>query len=208
MYNSQTNGARFIYTLSACIDANDSNDEDDDDGNGGGGSGHNNNEIILQSVNKRLRTVKRNWCVLKNSNFCLTKEARSDEKIRFTENEMTSIVRTILFMYVFRTSPKETLLEIINTGEVSHNPLPYNRNAFHEITITEIICLFDYLFGDRLSSVVSRPIGAILKEYNDQWRYFPLNRNNIKTPSCQDYQLLAKFVNLSTPTFSPPSIWI
>lgn len=60
--------------------------------------------------------VKVDYCRLNSNGFYFSKQARSDEKIRFTEQDIFSIVRTVAFIYVFNVTPDYSILDIINTG--------------------------------------------------------------------------------------------
>lgn len=134
-----------------------------------------------------------NQCRLKNDCY-FSKESRSDEKIRFTETDLSSIVRTVLFMYVFKVSPEESIVEIINTGTVTHT-LGENF-ILNVLTLDIVVGLVDSLFGNGFASVVKRVINKCLNEYNITWKYYPCI-SNIKYPSAADYINLARFVNVS-----------
>jgi hypothetical protein len=60
--------------------------------------------------------VKVDYCRLNSNGFYFSKQARSDEKIRFSEQDIFSIVRTVAFIYVFNVTPDYSILDIINTG--------------------------------------------------------------------------------------------
>lgn len=135
-----------------------------------------------------------NQCRL-NTGLYFSKECRSDEKIRFTETELHSIVRTVLFIHVFRTTPDESILEIINTGNIT-----YKSDEQLTVNITTLpifINLLDLLFGKGFATIIRRVATKCYNEYCESWRYYPFNLN-IKYPSAADYVNLARFVNLST----------
>lgn len=131
-------------------------------------------------------------CLLKNGLY-FSKESRSDEKIRFTESDLYSIVRTVLFMYVFSVSPHENIVDIINTGEVTHTV--GDGLTVNALTLDVAVNLVDSLFGKNFASVVKRVINKCLNEYCTTWRYY-LSGSNVKYPSAADYINLSKFVNI------------
>lgn len=136
-------------------------------------------------------------CLLKNG-FYFSKESRSDEKIRFTETDMYSIVRTILFMHVFNISPNEDIVEIINTGSVSHTI--GDELMVTSMSLSDMVELLDTMLGEGFSSVSKRVINKCFNEYTICWKYYTCNAS-IKLPSAADYVNLSKFVNISSCTY-------
>lgn len=125
-----------------------------------------------------------------------SKQSRSDEKFRYTETDLHSIVRTVLFMHVFQIAPIENAAEITNSGQVSYNitdaELILPKNI---LTIDIIVALLDDLFGENFSAVIKRVINKCFLEYCTVWRYYPYNDAILKLPSASDYINLRKFVN-------------
>lgn len=175
MYNCQSNSARFIYTLSSTL-----LNEQYLYKKVLQISPINNTEVKIKFNNKRHKnecetnSSKTNEdfiiCQLKNG-FYFTKEPRSDEKIRFTETDMTSIVRTILFTYCFNIKPMQSILQIVTFGDVDYNFKKLRLK--HKLTPTTIIALLDMLFGDGFAIIVKRPILTVYKEYMTSWRNVP-----------------------------------
>lgn len=209
MYNTQTNGARFIYTLSECVTENaDATRELAELRTQKSGCNSDENEnttvnVHTPALRPKTKKLEREWCRLKNG-YCLTKEARSDEKVRYTETDMHSIVRTVLFIHVFRLGPNETLLELVNTGEVTYpsvdvQPLELDLNTACE--------LLDGLFGVNFSRVVRRVVLSVYHEYQYSWMYYPFY-SKLSTPSARDIIKLCRFMNASTSHYSNPTTFV
>lgn len=176
MFNNQANSARFIYTISSTKPS------------------------LKNKYNRDIPS-----CHLRNG-FYLTKEARSDEKVRYTETDITCIVRTVLFIHVFEISPENSLIEIVNSGQVSYN-LEREFRIKNELNMPIIKKLLDLLFGDGFSFIVRRVIAKCFHEYNNVWRNYPY-RNAILMPSAMDYLKLARFVNASLSRYTCPTKFI
>lgn len=177
MYNCQANSARFIYTISTSSAA---------------------------ANNHTTKDGTKDMCLLKNG-FYFTKEARSDEKVRYTETDISCIVRTILFMYVFQVSTSDSLLDIINNGDVRYT---FTEFKFVNVLTTDIAKrLLDSLFGDGFSFIIKRVLSKYLIEYNRIWRNYPYI-NSIQLPSASDYLKLVRFVNASQCQYSTATQFI
>lgn len=168
MNNTQSNSARFIYTLNYIPNKNN----------------------IEQ-------------CKLKNGLY-FSKESRSDEKIRFTESDMYSLVRTVLFMHVYHVGPEESIVDIVNTGEVSY---AVDVSIVNHLTVDIIIELLDSLFGDGFARIVRRVVIKCYNEYCTIWKYYPYNPK-LHFPSAADYINLAKFVNITECEYAPCELFI
>lgn len=142
-------------------------------------------------------------CKLRNGLY-FSKESRSDEKIRYTETDMYSIIRTALFIQVFDSSPEENIVEIVNSGQVTHIK---TLNTNKPITISSLVDMVDSLFGTGFSFVASRVINKCYNEYVTRWRYYPYI-SKIKYPSAADYINLAKFVNVSVYEYGDCELFI
>lgn len=156
-------------------------------------------ESSLDNVAVNERGNIKPQCKLK-TNYYLTKVARSDEKIRYTETDMYSLVRTVLFMYCYQISPQESLNEIINTGNITYdyNLIPHNLQL---LTLKNAVELLNQLFGDNFANVVSRMVIKCIDEYNYSWRLYPYN-SKILFPSALDFIKLARFMNITTFKYS------
>lgn len=136
-------------------------------------------------------------CRLPNT-FYLTKEARSDEKIRFTETDMYDLVRTILFTYVFETGPTESILQIINTGEAHVQTI---INLKNELDLMIARKLLDELMGENFACIVQRPLAKVYSEYLNSWRFYPFGPK-VFLPSALDYLKLNRIFNTTRSDYS------
>lgn len=139
-------------------------------------------------------------CRLRTSQLYLRREPRSDEKVRFTEPEMYSIARTVLFMHVFRTGPLESSEEIFSLGSVSHDV--DNLVVRTDCDYVEIVQLLDAIFGVGFSTVCRSVVSKCIREYRTTWRYYPFVRS-VSAPSAADYIALRLFVNARTTSYAP-----
>lgn len=152
------------------------------------------------------KTENVSFCHLKNG-FYFTKESRSDEKVRYTETDMENIIRTVLFIYVFEFSTENSLLEIINSGEVSYNLDDRNIEFKNPLTMSCISDILNMLFGDGFSFIVRRVIYKCFREYTTVWSKYPFV-NQIRLPSALDYAKLARFVNAPLSRYTLPTRFI
>ncbi|ATY70245.1 GrBNV gp61-like protein [Tomelloso virus] len=157
-----------------------------------------NSARFIYTLNYKENQNKSNQCRLK-SGLYFSKESRSDEKIRYTETDMYSIMRTILFLYTFRVSPNESLLEIVNTGQVNYH---FGSPVVVDLDLHGLIGLYDTIFGKNFSNVTSRVLNKCFNEYATIWQYFPYE-NSIKCPSASDFINCAKFVNACVAEYAP-----
>lgn len=210
MYHTQSNAARFIYTL------NDFNEITPQSISIVSAKSNQRPPISLTDVNlntaKQLSTEtttqhRQFGCILDSNRFWFSKEARSDEKVRFTESDMYDIIRTVLFLYVFDTQPDQTMVEIVNIGEVSF-PNCHIDNM-RELTISIAADLLDTLFGRNFATITSRALVKCYTEYEMTWRYATFSRQSqILAPSALDLRKLCMFVNVTSPVYSRPTQFI
>ena len=135
-------------------------------------------------------------CILKNG-YYFTKVAKSDEKVFFTETNMFSIIRTVLFMHIFQLGPSDSIIDIINSGEVHYEFPDKDYVRVKRIDFANAITILDELFGTGFSHVTRRVLNKWYLEYKTSWEYFPFVAA-VKLPCADDYGKLARFVNLST----------
>lgn len=181
MINVQANSARFIYTISTEVPPSVNN---------------------TTTTNDKTRNV---YAKLHNG-FYLKKEARSDEKVRYTENDLFAIVRTVLFIYTFECEPDNSLLEIVNSGQV-HYALSDDFRQVNDLNIQIAKDIVDRVFGEGVALVVRRVLNKCLLEYHDIWQYYPF-ATNLKLPSAQDIVKMARFVNASMSTYSSTTLFL
>lgn len=137
-------------------------------------------------------------CVLKNGCY-FSKSAKSKEKTGFYEKDMLAVIRTILFMQVFRIFPSNSISDIMKSGEIGYSNESDIKH--HAIELHEAIELLDSLLGSGFSKVVSHPLLKWYYEYDKSWKYYPFNAH-LKFPSADDFVKLRKFVNASCCEYS------
>lgn len=189
MFNNQANNARFIYTLNYLHRDNNTTTTTTSA-----------TTTTTTSINNNNTQVQR--CMLKNG-FVLSKESRSDEKLRYTEHDLRSIIRTVLFIHVFEMSPNESLVDIINTGQVSYDCVDGKLQLHNKLNIAVAMELLDSMFGKNFSVVTKKELLRCYEEYAQKWHYYPFI-TGIVFPSAADYIRLSKFVNISVPVLSEP----
>lgn len=145
------------------------------------------------------------YCHLKNG-FYFTKEARSDEKVRYTETDMENIIRTVLFIYVFEMSTENSLLDIVNSGEVSYD-LDRTIELKNHLSMRRISEILNMLFGNGFSFIVRRAIYKCFGEYTKTWSKYPYVES-IALPSALDILKLARFVNAPLSRYTNPTRFI
>lgn len=144
-----------------------------------------------------------------NNGFILSKEARSDEKVRYTENNMFAIIRTALFMYVFEWQPQESVVDLVNTGELSDASLVLHTSTPNLLDIKVARQLLDHLFGKGFSRITRRVVGKCMSEYLNVWRCYPFHRSSrLRLPSVADFLKLIRFVNASTCDYSEITLFL
>lgn len=119
---------------------------------------------LIYTLGDKPPTTHNTYCLL-NNGYYFMKEARSDEKLRYTESEIRGIVRTVIFMYVFDNGPQESMLELINTGE----PYTPRRTAdemtqLNELDVDTMVDLLDRLFGVGFSVVARHAVTHVYTE--------------------------------------------
>lgn len=207
MYNLQSNAARYIYTLSIVPPPQLlRNPTDETAASPPAHIPFYKNKHRLNSCEKQtsLESSSRtgiSYCQLVNG-YYFTKEARSDEKLRYTESDMTAIVRTVIFMLAFQVAPQSSLLDIINDGQVNFD-IDYLR-VDSTLKLSDMVELLDDLFGKGFSQIVKRPITQIYAQYMQSWQYYPFI-GAIPLPSALDYAKLARFINAPSSRYSEPT---
>lgn len=159
------------------------------------------NSVRLIYTLLNLRPTDIPHCELSNG-FYFAKVTRSDERLRFTETDMSSIVRTILFMYAFDVTPKNSMLDMINHGDVSEiTRRDIKRHTPKSLSLSTARLLLDSLFGEHFATVARRAVYRTLCEYMREWRYFGVGAT-IRVPSANDFIKIYRFVNIISPKYS------
>lgn len=162
---------------------------------------------LIYTLNDRPPTVHNTYCLLKNGYYFM-KEARSDEKLRYTESEIRSIVRTVTFMYVFDNGPRESMLELINSGEpYTARRSALETNRLNELDVNSLAELLDRLFGTGFSVVARHSVTHVYTEYMYDWRYY-LYGQSVSMPSTDDFVRVSRFVNVPSCRYSSSTDFI
>lgn len=138
---------------------------------------------------------------LLHNGYYLTRTTRSDEKLRFTEGNLRSMVECIIFMSLLNTSPENSIGELSMTA----NSIKYS-NVIPDFTFNDGVSLCDFcdlldrLFGVGFSLIARRTISAVWRQWLTKYRYMSCMR--IKGPSPMDYLVLFKFLNVTSPNLS------
>ena len=137
------------------------------------------------------------------------KVARSDELLRYTETDVRTIIRVILFTYVFSISPDESIIELINTGTFTDGVDKENLNSIvcQELTLEIANYILDATLGENFSSVAKHSVALVFEEYMTRWRYFQMGCS-VSTPSADDYIRLFRFVNVPLVGYTPATKFI
>lgn len=166
MYDVQSNKARFIYTISLTPKTTET--------------------VSCSTKPSSVRLV---------NGFYFSKVTRSDEKLIYTEHDMTSILRTVLCMHVFRLAPCESVQEIIYSGRVTFPDDGASLTVYNpDLSVQSIVEIVDSLLGKGFCSVVARPLENVYSEYKHAWRYYAFGRP-VALPSATDFIRLYRFVN-------------
>lgn len=170
---SQTNGARLIYSLS------------------------------------RVPPVESSevYCKLRRNGLYFAKIARSDEKLRYRENDIRSVIRCVLYGYVFGSWPCESLLELINESPAVPSMTPIDRAEIKPLTLRIACDLLDWLFGVNFARVTRHSLLVVCEEYAHHWRYYAYG-GHVKSPTVFDYVLLARFVNPTHDRYSEHILFV
>lgn len=168
---SQTNGARLIYSL-----------------------------MRVPPVDCEI------YCRLHSSGLYFAKVARSDEKLRYRESDVSAIIRCVVYGYVFDSWPRESLLELINASPEKPTMSPISGKR-RKLTLPIACRLVDELFGDGFAQVTRHSLLRVYRTYENEWRYHAYGLR-VTGPSVRDYLLLARFVNPTCDRYSSPVVFI
>lgn len=155
---------------------------------------------ISLAASKATDTASEASTVRLVNGFYFSKVTRSDEKLIYTEHDMTSILRTVLCMHVFRITPRESIQDIVYSGLVTFaddddgggvTPLTVYEP---DLSVERIVDIVDSLLGKSFCSVVARPLANVYSEYKHEWRYYAFGRP-VALPSAADFVRLYRFVN-------------
>lgn len=137
------------------------------------------------------------------------KVARSDELMRYTETDVRTIIRVILFVYVFSISPNESIIELINTGTFSRwiEEEDIDQIVCQELTLEIASYILDATLGENFSTVAKHSVALVFEEYMLRWRYFQTGYS-VNAPSADDYIRVFRFVNVPLATYTPATRFV
>lgn len=162
---------------------------------------------LIYTLNDKPPKSHNTYCLL-NNGYYFMKEARSDEKLRYTESEIRSIVRTVTFMYVFDNGPIESILELINSGEeYTVRRAADQIDRLNELDVNVMVELLDSLFGEGFSVVARHSVTHVYTEYMYDWRYY-LYGKSVPMPSTNDFIRVSRFVNVPSCRYSSATDFI
>lgn len=140
--------------------------------------------------------------------FILEKRPKSDELLRYTERDIRSIIRTIIFIHVFpELTPRESLEDLVFEGRsysFAENNNTYNIN---DISLEQMVRILDTLLGTGFCRIARHSVTEMYHEYMNDWRYYRFGRH-VYAPSTRDYVRLARFVNAATCRYSKMSEFV
>lgn len=196
MYNVQANSTRFVYTLNYLPKGNNKDHARSQKIIPRPESGHT-DDLLIDESNATI-----DECRLKNGLY-FSKESRTDGKIRFNEQDMEAVVRTVMFIHAFRLTPNQSIADIVQFGSIDYTVGNFLNVQFYPFeSLCNVIYLLDSLFGGHFSAVVRRVIMKCYNEYRLIWLNFQFTELAVNMPSADDYVKLLRFVNCATYKYS------
>lgn len=147
-------------------------------------------------------------CCKLHNGFYLAKVSRSDGLLRFTETDMHSIVRSVLFMHAFEVSTSDSMLDMINTGQskqIKIDDIEITRPK--PLTLRTARYVLDTLFGKNFTMITRHAVNKVMLEYMREWRYFVVG-TPIRVPSANDFIKIYRFANVVSPCYSDVTAFI
>jgi hypothetical protein len=107
---------------------------------------------------------------------------------------IASIIRTILFSYVFKVYPQQSVAQIIYG-----TPITFSKQVIirRDHTALEFAKVLDFLFGKGFTRIANRAFHRVLIEYMTTWRYWKFG-SRVYAPTADEYESLFRFVNTQT----------
>lgn len=156
---------------------------------------HNGTRLIYSLLNHPPTNNDR--FALLNNGYYFTRTTRSDEKIRFTEADMMSILRCSIFMLLFNLSPKNSVYELLVHPETLElTPILQDFEFNDSVSLCEFCDKLDRLVGVGFSLIVRRPLSRVWWLWLTKYRYAECLA--VHTPSPKDYLILYKFINTTS----------
>ena len=141
------------------------------------------------------------YCQLKESGLFFSKEVSSFEKTKYSETEVASIVRCILFVFVFKKAPCRHRFELCQNENLDF------PSILQGLTITDLVNALDSVMGEGFGRVTKTAVEKIYLEYINCWRYYPCGMD-VCVPSEFEFDILIRFVLTTTPHHNDATIFI
>lgn len=146
-----------------------------------------------------------NACRLRNGLY-FSKESKSDEKLCFTETNILNISRTIFFMYAFNQIPRDSMYDIIYTGNVEFI-FDKNTRVKENVRFDELIYVLDSVLGSGFCRIARRPIVLLYYTYIKKWRFYNYGQR-VALPSANDLVDTYRFIKTPITQLSMVSSFI
>lgn len=160
---------------------------------------HNGTRLIY-SLLVREPTNNERFALLHNG-YYLTRTTRSDEKLRFTESNIRSMIECVMFMSLLNASPNTTIGEIsVSCDDFKYTEVIPNFVFTDNVSLCDFCTLLDRLFGVGFSLIARRTISTVWSHWLKHYRYVSCMK--IKGPSPKSYLVLYKFLNVTSPYLS------
>lgn len=144
---------------------------------------------------------------LLHNGYYLTRTTRSDEKLRFTERNLCSMIKCVMFMSLLNASPENSIGELAMTANDIKYTAVIPNFVFNDVVSLCGFCdLLDHLFGVGFSLIARRTISRIWQHWLTKYRYVSCIK--IDGPSPSDYLVLYKFLNVTSPWLSDTAKFI
>lgn len=132
-------------------------------------------------------------CQLTNG-YYFNKEPKSDEKLYYTEKDITQIIRTIILIHVFEIKIKETINDVVFNQDITI--LHTQSKPINTLNIQILIKVVDSLLGTGFCSIAKRPVMTVYAQYMNIWRYYDFGQA-VALVSATDIINLYQFYNIA-----------
>lgn len=136
---------------------------------------------------------------LKN-NYYFNKEAKSDEKLLYTETQIYSLISTVLIMHLLNYYPQDSITSLIYNDNATFSTV--NISNFNEnLNVYDLKNILDSVFGHGFSFVAKKPLLKFNEFYKRKLIYVKYG-TSINLPTTQDFINLYRFLNTQNPSYS------
>lgn len=161
-------------------------------------------KLVQQTNDQRLiytiKSTKSKYSIKLKNGLYFSKESRSDEMIKYRENDLKIIFRTLIYLIVFSANTTTDLKLLLNTEKLTFK---YGKIKF--CMISEFVKIIDKLFGKGFCMVCRKALEQSYFIYKSNWLK---NINNVKQPSVYDYLVLNRFFNNCTDKYNEQTFFI